>query len=46
MIWTNSIGCGGTAITVDGRPQPGLADDGAVAAAANQALGFTPKPVL
>jgi hypothetical protein len=46
MIWTNSISCGGTAITVNGRPQPGLADDGAVAAAANQALGFTPKPVL
>ncbi len=46
MIWTNSIGCGGTAITVDGRPQPGLADDGAVAVAADQALGYTPKPVI
>ena len=34
MIWTNSIGCGGTAITVDGRPQPALADRGAECTAA------------
>jgi len=46
VIFANSISCGGTAITVNGRPQPALADRGAVAAAANQALGFTPKPVL
>jgi hypothetical protein len=46
VISANAIGCGGTAITVDGRPQPGLADDGAVAAAANRALGYTPKPTL
>jgi hypothetical protein len=46
VIFANSISCGGTAITVDGRPQPGLADDGAVAAAAARALGYTPKPVL
>ncbi len=46
VIFTNSIGCGGTAITVDGRRQPALADRGAVAAVANQALGYTPKPVL
>jgi predicted small lipoprotein YifL len=46
VISTNSIGCGGTAITVNGRPQPALADGGAVAAAANQALGYTPKPSL
>jgi len=46
VIWANEIGCGGTAITVDGRPQPGLADGGAVAAAAARALGYTPKPVL
>ena len=46
VIWANSISCGGSAITVDGRAQPALADDGAVAAAAEHALGFTPKPVL
>ena len=46
VIWANSISCGGTAITVDGRAQPALADDGAVAAAADRALGYTPKPIL
>jgi hypothetical protein len=46
VIFANSISCGGTAITVDGRPQPALADRGAVAAAANRALGYTPKPIL
>jgi len=46
VIWANEIGCGGTAITVDGRSQPALADRGAVAAAAAHALGYTPKPVL
>jgi hypothetical protein len=46
VIWANSISCGGSAITVAGRAQPALADDGAVAAAADHALGFTPKPVL
>jgi len=46
VIVANSIGCGGTAITVDGRSQPALADRGAVAAAAAHALGYTPKPVL
>jgi hypothetical protein len=43
QVSTNQIGCGGSAITVDGRPQPALADGGAVAAAADQALGFTPQ---
>jgi len=46
VISANSISCGGTAITVNGRPQPALADRGAVAAAAAHALGYTPKPVL
>jgi hypothetical protein len=46
VVWANDIGCGGTAITVNGRPQPALADSGAVAAAANEALGYTPKPTL
>jgi hypothetical protein len=46
VIFANSISCGGSAITVDGRRQPALADRGAVAAAADQALGYTPKPVL
>jgi hypothetical protein len=46
VVWANDIGCGGTAITVNGRPQPALADGGAVAAAANRALGYTPKPTL
>jgi hypothetical protein len=36
--------CGGSRITVDGKPQPPLADDGAVVAVADQALGFTPQP--
>jgi len=46
VIFANSISCGGTQITVDGRSQPALADLGAVAAAADQALGYTPKPVI
>jgi len=46
VIVANSISCGGTSITVEGRPQPALADRGAVAAAAAHALGYTPKPVL
>ena len=46
VVVANSISCGGTSITVNGRPQPALADDGAVAAAAARALGYTPKPVL
>jgi hypothetical protein len=46
VVWANEIGCGGSAITVDGKAQPALADSGAVAAAANQALGYTPKPVI
>jgi hypothetical protein len=46
VIWANEIGCGGSAIAVDGRPQPALEDNGAVAAAADHALGFTPKPVF
>ena len=36
--------CGGSRITVDSKPQPPLADDGAVVAVADQALGFTPQP--
>ena len=46
VIEANSISCGGTSITVDGRAQPALDDRGAVAAAAARALGYTPKPVL
>jgi len=37
--------CGGSRISVDGRPQPPLADEGAVVAVADQVLGFTPQPV-
>ena len=46
VIRASDIGCGGTAITVDGKPQPALVDSGAVAATADQALGYTPKPVI
>jgi hypothetical protein len=46
VVSANEIGCGGVSITVNGRSQPALADGGAVAAAANQALGYTPKPTI
>ena len=46
VVSANQIGCGGTAITVNGKSQPALDDGGTVAAAADQALGFTPKPAI
>jgi hypothetical protein len=36
--------CGGTGITVGGRAQPPLADNGAVVAIADRALGINPQP--
>ena len=32
VVWSTQSGCGGAQVTVDGRQQPSLADDGAVAA--------------
>jgi hypothetical protein len=36
--------CGGTGVTVNGQPQPALADGGAAVALADQALGINPQP--
>jgi hypothetical protein len=36
--------CGGTGITVGGQPQPPLADNGAVVAIVDRALGINPRP--
>ena len=36
--------CGGSRITVGGRAQPALADNGAVVAIADRALGINPRP--
>jgi hypothetical protein len=44
VVFATRWPCGGSAITVSGQVQPALADDGAVVALADQALGMTPQP--
>jgi hypothetical protein len=41
VVSTNEIGCGGSGISVNGRQQPPLADDGGVAALADQEVSVT-----
>jgi hypothetical protein len=44
VVQTAQWPCGGSTIIVNGRPQPPLADNGAVAALADQVLGIAPHP--
>jgi len=44
VVTTTRNGCLGAQITVDGRKQPTLQDDGAVVAIADRLLGVTPRP--
>jgi hypothetical protein len=43
VVRTTESGCGGAQVTVYGRPQPGLADQGAVAALVRQVVSATPE---
>jgi hypothetical protein len=38
VVWSSQSGCGGAQVTVDGRQQPSLADDGTVAALVDQVV--------
>jgi hypothetical protein len=42
VVSANSVSCGGTGITVAGKTQPALDDQGAVAVLVDQALHLTP----
>jgi hypothetical protein len=44
VVWSAEWGCGGSAVTVGGHPQPALKDNGAVAALADQVLHIAPGP--
>ena len=41
VVWSNETGCGGSAITVNGRTQPALEDHGTVAALVDQVVHVT-----
>jgi hypothetical protein len=43
VVSANESGCGGAQVTVDGRAQPALADDGTVAALVRQVVSATPE---
>ncbi len=43
VVSANESGCGGAQVTVDGRAQPALADNGTVAALVRQVVSATPE---
>jgi hypothetical protein len=43
VVRATESGCGGAQIAVNGRPQPPLADHGAVAALVRQVVSATPE---